>query len=142
MTSVKFVKTLYEYNENDGAINNIEVVLNTPVAQDFTVHVTGGILDMNIISPFYCNNSGPGRQPSSVIVSGPKYKQTLTFVAYSSELKQTLSVLRLKDDKVAREQHEIYNITLTNPSHIDVMLINDDVATLKIKDNDGISCLY
>ena len=48
MTSVKFVKTLYEYNENDGAINNIEVVLNTPVAQDFTVHVTGSTLDMNI----------------------------------------------------------------------------------------------
>ena len=57
-------------------------------------------------------------------------------------MKQTLSVLQLKDDEVAREQHEIYNITLTNPSHIDVMLINDDVATLKIKDNDGISCLY
>ena len=141
VASVKFVKTLYEYNENDGAINNIEVVLNTPVAQDFTVHVTGGILDMNI-SPFYCNNSGPGRQPSSVIVSGPKYNQTLTFVAHSSELNQTLSVRPLKDDEVAREQHEIYNITLTNPSHTDVMLINDDMATLNIKDNDGISCLY
>ena len=141
MASVKFVKTLYEYNENDGAINNIEVVLNAPVAQDFKVHVTGGTLDMNI-SPFYYNNSGPGSQPSSVIVSGPNYNQTLTFVAGSSELKQTLSVLQLKDDEVAREQHEIYNIKLINPSHIDVMLINDDVATLKIKDNDGISCLY
>ena len=47
MASVKFATTVYEYNENDGAINNIEVVLNAPVAQDFTVHVTGGILDMN-----------------------------------------------------------------------------------------------
>ena len=47
MASVKFATTVYEYNENDGAINNIEVVLNTPVAQDFTVHVAGGILDMN-----------------------------------------------------------------------------------------------
>ena len=142
MASVKFVKTLYEYNENDGAIDNIEVLLNAPVAQDFTVHVTGGILDMNIISPFYCNNSGPGSQPSSVIVSGPNYNQILTFVAGSSGLKQTLSVLQLKDDEVAHEQHEIYNITLTNPPHSDVLLINDDVATLKIKDNDGISCLY
>ena len=91
---------------------------------------------------FYCNNSGPGSQPSSVIVSGPNYNQNLTFVAHSSELKQTLSVLQLKDDEIAREQDEIYNITLSNPSHIDVMLINDDIATLKIKDNDGISCLY
>ena len=48
MASVKFVRTLYEYDENDGAINNIEVELNAPVAQDFTVHVTGGTLDINI----------------------------------------------------------------------------------------------
>ena len=56
-------------------------------------------------------------------------------------LTQTLSVLQLKDDEVAREQYEIYNITLTNPSHSDVLLIKN-VATLKIKDNDGTSCLY
>ena len=55
-------------------------------------------------------------------------------------MKQTLSVRQLKNDDIAREQDEIYNITLTNPSHTDVMLINDDVATLKIKDDDGISC--
>ena len=51
VASVVFATTLYEYNENDGAINNIEVVLNAPVAQDFTVDVTGGTLDM-YISPF------------------------------------------------------------------------------------------
>ena len=92
------------------------------------------------ISPFYCNNSGPGSQPLSVIVSGPNYNQTLKFVA-GGLLKQTLSVLQIKDDEVAREQQEIYNITLTNSSHIDVMLTNADIATLMIKDNDGISCL-
>ena len=48
MASVKFATTLYEYNENDGAINNIEVVLNASVALDFTVYVTGGTLDTNI----------------------------------------------------------------------------------------------
>ena len=152
---------MYEYNENDGAIDNIEVVLNAPVAQNFTVYVTGGTFKNNINTAtdyyqitvtwyeyhhFYYYNSGPGSQPSSVIVSGPNYNQTLTFVAGGS-LKQTLSVVQLKDDEVAREQHEIYNIyiyniTLTNLSHSDVMLINDDIATLKIKDNDGISCLY
>ena len=55
-------------------------------------------------------------------------------------MKQTLSVRQLKNDDIAREQDEIYNITLTNLSPTDVMLINDDVATLKIKDDDGISC--
>ena len=40
--SVSFVRSSYSYNENHGTVNDIQVQLSNPIAQDLSVNVGGG----------------------------------------------------------------------------------------------------
>ena len=78
---------------------------------------------------------GPGQQPSTVAVSGFTVNTNVMFTAYSS-VSKFLPEFTIKNDDVALETVETYNIILmsSDPSH-DVLLGSD--STIMITDEDG-----
>ena len=110
--------------------------LNTTIARDLAIDVTGGIQLMNITCINIFVIPDPGVQLSTVDVSGTAFTDRVSFQAHSNVLSQTVSYATIKNDETALETVETYTYKLTNPSITDGVALGDDTQ-IEIIDDDG-----
>ena len=79
--------------------------------------------------------SGPGNQLSTVVVSGVNYSNTVTFPANSpAGTTITLPSFRIRNDSVALETLETYNLSFTASSVLGVVF--GPPTQIEIEDDD------
>ena len=134
---VSFDKSKYSYQEDAGSVSGVIVNLNTTIARDLVIDVTGGmqLYEHHCINIFIIPD--PGSQLPTVDVSGTSITDTVTFQAYSNVLSQIVSDATIKNDATALETVEPYTYKLTNPSITDGVALGDDTQ-IEIIDDDGI----
>lgn len=82
--------------------------------------------------------TGPGTQPSSVVVSGSDINEVFTFPASSTA--ETISVpIEITDDLIGLEEDEVYRLLLTDIDSRVILNGNGLSSTtlITIEDNDG-----
>ena len=126
----------YSFSEGAGQSSGINIALSTSIAQALSVTITGGIY--NVLScdfnKTFITHSGPGAQPSTVVISGSDMDSTVIFQA--GDVSVPLSDFNITDDTTALETNEIYQLSFisSTPSR-DVTL---GVPTnITITDDDG-----
>ena len=137
---------LYEYDEDDGDVTDIEVQLNTKILQEFTITITGGKYILVVLYVKLLSYSDPGKQPSTVDVSGFNVNGTVKFPANSvngTKLKIPESFIGkqkfdIRNDTTALETLEIYNLSFTGSSVVSAIL--GGPTQIQIKDDDGMLC--
>ena len=81
--------------------------------------------------------AGPGTQPSSVIVSGVQYSQSIYFPAGSQSFTPVLiPSFMIDDDQVGLESLEEYQLMMTDASRILNVALGQP-TTISIADDDG-----
>ena len=141
VAGVSFDKSKYLYQENSGSVSGVIVNLNTTIARDLVIVVTGGIQLMNITFINIFITPDPGVQLPTVDVSGTSVTDTVTFQAYSNVLSHTVSDATIKNDTTVLETLETYTYKLTKPSITDGVALGVDTR-IEIIDDDGTFCVY
>ena len=139
---VSFDKSNYTYSENHGIVNDMNLELNTSIAQNLTI----GIKGMYIKTLLYIMEmtGAPSNQPSTVVKSDIAFNVDVTFTAGGS---LTTSVpVNIRNDTTALETAEYYNYTITSSS-ITKNVVLGGSAVFEILDDDGmifviLYCLY
>ena len=136
---------LYEYDEDDGDVTDIEVQLNTKILQEFTITIAGGKYILVVLYVKLLSYSDPGKQLSTVVVSGFNVNGTVKFPANSvtgTKLKIPESFIEkqkfdIRNDTTALETLEKYSLFFTGSS---VSAILGGPTQIHIKDDDGMLC--
>ena len=79
--------------------------------------------------------SGPDNQPSTIEISGVNVNQAVTFTAHGAQ-SQRLPSFIIINDTVALETIEQYNLSLSNPSITNGVILGSD-TTIHIMDDDS-----
>ena len=130
---MNFGHAIYIYSENHGVVLDITIVLSNEIAQDFTVTVSGGIWFYMTILCFV--TLGPGTQPSNIEVSGVNVNQSIKFTAHGAQ-SQGLPSFTIITDTVALETIEQYNLSFSNPSITNGLILGPGTV-IRIIDDDG-----
>ncbi len=86
---------------------------------------------------FIFNLSGPGMQPSSVVVSGVQYSQSIYFPAGSQAFTPVfIPSFMINDDQVGLESLEEYQLMMTDTSRV-LNVVLGQPTTISIADEDG-----
>ena len=133
--TVNFGALTYSFSEGAGQSSGINIFLSTSIAQPLSVTITGGIY--NVLSNYnvYCIiQSGPGTQPSTVVISGSDVDSTVIFQA--GDVSVPLPNFVITDDTTALETNEIYQLSFisSTPSQNVTLGVPTEI---NITDNDG-----
>ena len=126
----------YSFSEGAGQSSGINISLSTSIAQALSVTITGGIYNVLYSNSniYFITHSGPGTQPSTVVISGSDVDSPVMFQA--GDVSVPLPNFGITDDTTALETNEMYQLSFSSsaPSQ-DVTLGNP--TTITITDDDG-----
>ena len=126
----------YSFSEGAGQSSGINISLSTSIAQALNVTITGGIYNVLYSNSniYFITHSGPGTQPSTVVISGSDVDSPVMFQA--GDVSVPLPNFGITDDTTALETNEMYQLSFSSsaPSQ-DVTLGNP--TTITITDDDG-----
>ena len=127
----------YSFSEGAGQSSGINILLSTPIAQNLSVAITGGIYnvlygDSNV---YFITHSGPGTQLSTVVISGSDVDSTVIFQA-GDDVSVPLPNFNITDDTTALETNEIYQLSFisSTPSQGVTLGVPTEIT---ITDDDG-----
>ena len=123
----------YSFSEGAGQSSGINILLSTPIAQALSVTITGGVLYSNS-NIHFITHSGPGAQPSTVVISGSDVDSTVMFQA--GDVSVPLPNFNITDDTTALETNEIYQLSFisSTPSQDVTLGVPTEIS---ITDDDG-----
>ena len=126
----------YSFCEGAGQSSGINITLSASIAQALSVTITGGIYNV-LYSNFnktFITHSGPGVQPSTVVISGSDMDSTVIFQA--GDVSVPLPNFGITDDTTALETNEIYQLSLisSTPSQDVTLGVPTEIT---ITDDDG-----
>ena len=126
----------YSFSEGAGQSSGINISLSTSIAQALNVTITGGIYNVLYSNSniYFITHSGPGTQPSTVVISGSDVDSPVMFQV--GDVSVPLPNFGITDDTTALETNEMYQLSFRSsaPSQ-DVTLGNP--TTITITDDDG-----
>ena len=127
---------IYSFSEGAGLSSSINILLSTSIAQPLSVTITGGIYDVlyGISKVYFITYSGPGLQPSTVIISGSDVDSTIIFQA--GDISVTMPDFNITDDITALETNEIYQLRFSNSTPSQNTILGNP-TTIIITDDDG-----
>ena len=137
VVTVSFGSLTYSFFEGAGQSSGINIFLSTSIAQALSVNITGGIYNVlySINSNVYfITHSGPGTQPSTIIISGSDVDSTVIFQA--GDVSVPLPDFNITDDTTALETNEIYQLIIISSTPSQGVALGAPTE-ITITDNDG-----
>ena len=125
----------YSFSEEDGQSSGINIFLSTSIAQALSVTITGGIYNvLSNYNVYRITHSGPGTQPSTVVISGSDVD--LTVILEAGDVSVPLPDFPIADDTTALETNEIYQLSFisSTPSQNVTLGVPTEIT---ITDDDG-----
>ena len=125
----------YSFSEGEGQSSGINISLSTSIAQALSVTITGGIYNvLSNYNVYRITHSGPGTQPSTVVISASDVDSTVIFEA--GDVSVPLPNFVITDDTTALETNEIYQLSFisSTPSQNVTLGVPTEI---NITDNDG-----
>ena len=126
----------YSFSEGAGQSAGINISLSTSIVQALSVTITGGIYNVLYSNSniYFITHSGPGTQPSTVVISGSDVDSPVMFQA--GDVSVPLPNFGITDDTTALETNEIYQLSFSSSTP------SQDVALglpteITITDDDG-----
>ena len=126
----------YSFSEGAGQSSGINISLSTSIAQALSVTITGGIYNVLYSNSniYFITHSGPGAQPSTVVISGSDVDSTVIFQA--GDVSVPLPNFGITDDTTALETNETYQLSFisSTPSQDVTLGVPTEIT---ITDDDG-----
>ena len=136
VVTVSFGSLTYSFSEGAGQSSGINISLSTSIAQALSVTITGGIYNVLYSNSniYFITHSGPGTQPSTVVISGSDVDSTVIFQA--GDVSVPLPNFGITDDTTALETNEIYQLSFisSTPSQDVTLGVPTEIT---ITDDDG-----
>ena len=137
VVTVNFGSLTYSFSEGAGQSSGINISLSTSIAQALSVTITGGIYNVLYSNSniYFITHSGPGAQPSTVIISGSDVVSTVMFQA-GDVVSVPLPNFGITDDTTALETNETYQLSFSSsaPSQDVTLGVPTEIT---ITDDDG-----
>ena len=137
VVTVSFGSLTYSFSEGAGQSSGINISLSTSIAQALSVTITGGIYNVLYSNSniYFITHSGPGTQPSTVVISGSDVDSTVIFQA-GGDVSVPLPNFGITDDTTALETNEIYQLSFisSTPSQDVTLGVPTEIT---ITDDDG-----
>ena len=136
VVTVNFGSLTYSFSEGAGQSSGINISLSTSIAQALSVTITGGIYNVLYSNSniYFITHSGPGTQPSIVVISGSDVDSPVMFQA--GDVSVPLPNFGITDDTTALETNEMYQLSFSSSAPSQYVTLGNP-TTITITDDDG-----